>query len=106
MKDKVERFHDLIFEFNDETACATYLIDCEYIMWELRTGKRSKEQFCGRDGKFPELIWNDLLEISEELSKWFYWDDGMNEEELIPIADFIPKYEKWSKEGNHCYAKL
>ena len=83
---------DLMSDLSEETYCASWLRDLEFLLWETVIGRRDSY------GRFP-LTGEEILrleELSEAGDGWIIYDD-VARETWIPSEAWEKRFEDWSR---------
>lgn len=75
----------LMSGISEESWCAGWLHNLEYILWDAVRGRR--QGICS-----PEEI-EQLKYLSEKCRGWIIWDEQAKGERFLPIQDWLRLYE-------------
>ena len=83
---------DLMSDLSEDTYCAGWLTDLEFLLWETVIGRRDSY------GRFP-LTEGEILrlkELSEAGGGWIVYDE-VARETWVPFEAWSQRFEDWSR---------
>jgi hypothetical protein len=81
-----ELLQRLMSDISEETWCAGWLSDLEYLLWDAVAGERP--DWCG-----PEIP-KQLRFLSDRCGGWMVWDKERGQE-YLPLDDWLSRYASW-----------
>lgn len=85
---------DLMSDLSEETYCAGWLVDLEFLLWETVVGRHDSY------GRFPltEGEIRRLKELSEAGGGWIVFD-AATRETWVPFEEWERRFQEWA--GTH-----
>lgn len=74
----------LMSDISEDSWCASWAFDLEYVLWDAVTGKRKK--ICT-----PETI-AQLKYLSDKCGGWIIWDKKKADKKFVPMAQWLRIY--------------